>query len=79
MLKSKFVIRRIDSEVDQRLLDSFVNALFTPQAYETGFALVPPTTHEGLPLYAPEGTQIQDYLDWCHKLPEREVSLHRLL
>ena len=65
---------RVDSEVDQRTLESFVDALFTPRAYESGFVLVPATTgsDEDDALLAPEGTRLQDYLDWSAKLPERE-------
>lgn len=65
---------RVDSEVDQRTLESFVDALFTPRAYESGFMLVPAMTGGGLgkALLAPEGTRLQDYIEWSTKLPERE-------
>ena len=66
-------IRRVDSEVDQRLLESFVDSLFTAKAYETGFPLVQADLDGGGVLHAPEGTKLQDYLKWCRLLPEREV------
>jgi hypothetical protein len=56
------------------LLETFVDSLFTSAAYETGFTLVPETAAGEKALSAPEGNRMQDYIEWCQKLPEREVS-----
>lgn len=64
---------RIDSDFDQRLLDVFVDQLFSAKAYDVDFSLVPPTsTSPGLA--APEGTQLSQFTDWVMDLPEREPS-----
>lgn len=60
--------RRVDSEVDQRTLESFIDSFFSSRAYETGFQLV--SGEEGLS--APEGARLQDYIKWATSLPERE-------
>ena len=60
--------RRVDSEVDQRTLESFVETFFTSRAYETGFQLVSGEDH----LNAPQGTKLQEYISWAAALPERE-------
>ena len=59
---------RVDSEYDQRVVDAFVDRIFTPKAYDGDFKLV--DHDEGL--MAPEGTQMSQYLQWAHDLPERE-------
>lgn len=62
---------RIDSDFDQRILDAFVDRLFTPNSYHVDFDLVPRIDrHETLPV--PEGTKLEHFLTWVHKLPDRE-------
>ncbi|KAK4688349.1 dynein cytoplasmic 1 heavy chain, partial [Tremellales sp. Uapishka_1] len=56
---------RVDSDFDQRVLDAFVDDIFTARAYEANHQLV-----EGLTV--PEGTQMRQYIAWAHALPERE-------
>jgi dynein heavy chain 1 len=62
---------RIDNEFDQKLLDSFVNSLFTEKSYDYNFALVP-MADDGEVLTIPDGTKMEQFLDWVNKLPERE-------
>lgn len=59
---------RIDSDYDQRVLDAFVDAVFTPKAYDPDFALV----NLDKPLLVPEGTSMQQFIDWAQALPEHE-------
>ncbi|KAF9514869.1 hypothetical protein BS47DRAFT_1392131 [Hydnum rufescens UP504] len=63
---------RVDSDFDQRILDSFVNELFTPEAYSLGFDLVPRTKAGDSILVVPEGTKMEDFLRWVGRLPDRE-------
>lgn len=60
---------RIDSDYDQRVLDAFVDTIFTARAYDADFALV--KTGDS-PLLIPEGTSMQQFVDWAHGLPEHE-------
>ena len=62
---------RIDSDFDQRILDSFVDSLFTPKAYNVDFDLVPSLTGHQM-LAAPEGTKMNHFLTWVQALPDRE-------
>jgi dynein heavy chain 1, cytosolic len=62
---------RIDSDFDQRILDSFVDNLFTPAAYNVDFDLVPSINGTHL-LEAPDGTKIEHFLTWVQGLPDRE-------
>lgn len=55
---------RVDLEIDQQVLDSFVARLFTPRAYDVGFELV-----KGLP--APDARNLDGFLAWSRSaLPE---------
>ncbi|BEJ00458.1 hypothetical protein CcaverHIS631_0503150 [Cutaneotrichosporon cavernicola] len=60
---------RIDSDYDQRVLDAFVDAIFTPRAYDNDFALVKLGDR---PLLVPEGTQMSQFIAWAQALPEHE-------
>jgi dynein heavy chain 1 len=59
---------RVDSEFDQRILDAFVDALFTPAAYDVAFPLVDGADA----LRAPDGTKLEQFLAWTQGLPERQ-------
>lgn len=62
---------RIDSDFDQKILDSFVDALFTPAAYNVDFDLVP-SLGSGQILPVPDGTKLEHFLAWVQSLPDRE-------
>ncbi|PWN29711.1 hypothetical protein BDZ90DRAFT_230565 [Jaminaea rosea] len=60
---------KIDNDADQLLLDSFVEAIFTPQAYEAAFQLV---ADDEKPLAAPDGIKMEHFLEWATGLPEQQ-------
>ncbi|KAG9023665.1 hypothetical protein FRB95_012647 [Tulasnella sp. JGI-2019a] len=62
---------RVDSDFDQRVLDAFVDGLFTSKAYNVDFDLVPQgDTSEAL--VVPEGTKLEHFLTWVNDLPEKQ-------
>ncbi|CAG8531180.1 10166_t:CDS:10, partial [Acaulospora colombiana] len=63
---------RIDNEFDKRLLESFVNGLFTPAAYDLEFPLVDSSSNN---LIIPEGNKMVNFMDWVNNLPEREPPI----
>ena len=71
LIKQSIYGGRIDSDFDQRILDSFVDGLFTPAAYNVDFDLVPSVAGTQ-PLTAPEGTKLEHFLTWVQGLPDRE-------
>lgn len=60
---------RVDSDFDQRVIDAFVDQIFTSRAYEADFKLV---EHEVAGLRIPEGTSIAQFVEWVESLPEKE-------
>ncbi len=62
---------KIDTEVDQALLDSFVGDLFSPKAYEIGFHLVAPSGQDA-GLVIPDATKLDQFVGWAQGLPEQE-------
>lgn len=70
LLKQSIYGGRIDNEFDQKLLDSFVDSLFTQHSYDLDFALVDPKEEQRLVI--PEGTKMDHFMDWVSKLPDRE-------
>jgi len=72
LIKQSVYGGRIDSDFDQRVLDAYVDTLFTPKAYDMDFELVPSHSSTGTTVTAPEGTKIEHFLDWVSLLPERE-------
>ena len=71
LLKESVYGGRVDRPFDQRLLDTFVDTIFTPDAYDFGFQLAPAV--DGQPeLVIPEGTKLEQFISWAEKLPERE-------
>ncbi|KAF8758753.1 Dynein heavy chain [Rhizoctonia solani] len=58
---------------DARVLDSFVDGLFTPQAYNVDFDLVPRTGPDVV-LVVPDGTKLDHFTSWINGLPEREPT-----
>lgn len=71
LIKQSVYGGRIDSDFDQRILDAFVDGLFTPAAYNVDFQLVP-STAGGQLLEVPDGTKIEQFLSWAQALPDRE-------
>lgn len=61
---------RIDSDFDQRVLETFVDTLFTEKMFDTGFELVAGNAAAAMP----EGTSVIEYRAWASTLPEREPA-----
>lgn len=71
LIKQAIYGGRVDSDWDQRALDFFVDAIFTPSAFEVGFPLVRGGP-EGGPLAIAEGSRLDNFVAWAEQLPERE-------
>jgi len=69
---------KIDDEGDFSMLRQLVETFLTPAAYEIGHKLVEGVAGSGLDdlndgtLVVPSGTSLADFMNWIHKLPERE-------
>ena len=60
---------RLDNDFDQRLLDSFLEDMFTPRCFGDDFKLM----HGVSELMAPEsGTSKAQFMAWAERLPENE-------
>lgn len=64
LLKETVYGGKIDNEYDQKLLDSFVDHIFVPGAFEIGFKLV-----KGADVVAPDGAKFSDFEHWTEALP----------
>ncbi|KAH8834765.1 dynein heavy chain protein 1 [Flagelloscypha sp. PMI_526] len=71
LIKQSVYGGRVDSDFDQRILDAFVDGLFTPDAYNVDFDLVPRTNEEQI-LAVPDGTKLDHFMSWVQGLPDRE-------
>ncbi|KAI9031438.1 dynein heavy chain [Hyaloraphidium curvatum] len=65
LLKETVYGGKIDSEFDQRLLDSLVDELFVPACFELGFKLVRGPAE----VAAPEGVKFSELEGWVQTLP----------
>ncbi|KAF7729943.1 hypothetical protein EC973_003356 [Apophysomyces ossiformis] len=72
LLKQSIYGGRIDNEFDQRLLDSFVNTLFSHRCYDLDFQVVKSSGENEDSLVVPDGTKMEHFLEWVNKLPDRE-------
>eukprot|EP01091_Cochliopodium_minus_P010435 TRINITY_DN2760_c1_g1_i1.p1 TRINITY_DN2760_c1_g1~~TRINITY_DN2760_c1_g1_i1.p1 ORF type:complete len:4604 (+),score=1553.39 TRINITY_DN2760_c1_g1_i1:76-13887(+) len=61
---------RIDNRIDQRLLESFLEKLFTPACFDTNFSLV---QTDNFTLNAPEGSTKKHFQQWSETLPSTET------
>ncbi|KAI0793334.1 dynein heavy chain [Abortiporus biennis] len=71
LIKQSVYGGRIDSDFDQKILDAFVDELFTPRAYNVDFDLVP-SIGDSKNLGVPDGTKLDHFLSWVQGLPDRE-------
>ncbi|KAI0090006.1 dynein heavy chain protein 1 [Irpex rosettiformis] len=71
LIKQSVYGGRVDSDFDQRIVDSFVDGLFTASAYNVDFDLVP-SVSDSQRLSIPDGTRLDHFLQWVQKLPDRE-------
>ncbi|KAG2237733.1 dynein heavy chain [Thamnidium elegans] len=72
LLKQSIYGGRIDNEYDQHLLNSFVNSLFRPECYDIDFELVKGNGENEKSIVVPDGTKMEQFMDWVGKLPDRE-------
>ena len=61
---------RIDNRIDQRLLESFLDKLFTPECFDNKFALV---KYDDFTLCTPEATNKKQFQNWVENLPNTET------
>ncbi len=73
LLKHAVYGGRVDSEFDQQILDTFIDALFNPKIYEVNFVLVHGQS-ESETLCLPEGTSMERFKSWARDLPEKEPA-----
>jgi dynein heavy chain 1, cytosolic len=73
LLKHAVYGGRVDSDFDQQILDTFIDALFHPKVYEANFALVEGDDHSAT-LCLPEGTSMDNFKAWAKDLPEKEPA-----
>lgn len=71
LIKQSVYGGRVDSDFDQKILDAFVDCLFTPKAYNVDFDLVPGISGSHT-LGVPDGTKLEHFLSWVQQLPDRE-------
>jgi dynein cytoplasmic 1 heavy chain len=71
LIKQSVYGGRVDSDFDQRVLDAFVDRLFTATSYNVDFDLIPQTDGQQT-LTVPEGTKMEHFLAWVQGLPDRE-------
>lgn len=62
---------KIDDNEDFKQLETLVNTLLTPAAFDEDHKLVP-TIEDDETLLLPSGTNIRDFVEWVNRLPERE-------
>jgi dynein heavy chain 1 len=59
---------RVDNVVDERLLATWVDQIFRPEAFDAGFELVPASG--GHPaIVVPEGSRREHFIEWASNLP----------
>ncbi|KAI0072370.1 dynein heavy chain [Panus rudis PR-1116 ss-1] len=71
LIKQSVYGGRVDSDFDQKILDAFVDELFTPYAYNVDFNLVP-SIGGSENLSVPDGTKLEHFLTWVQNLPDQE-------
>ncbi|TPX53424.1 hypothetical protein SeMB42_g00788 [Synchytrium endobioticum] len=67
LLKQTVYGGKVDSDVDQNVLDSFIDGFFSPASYESSFHLA---AGEGLVI--PEGTRMNQFINWVQSLPSQQ-------
>ncbi|KAI8443528.1 putative dynein heavy chain [Phakopsora pachyrhizi] len=71
LLKQAVYGGRVNSDWDQKLLDSFVDTLFCPASFEVGYHLFQPVEDKKGFLIA-EGERLEHFVFWTQALPERK-------
>lgn len=65
----------MDNEFDMRLMNSFLEQLFTPNSFDRDFPLtnLPSVSDVGKLLRVPEGTTRAHFLTWIEALPDNST------
>ncbi|KAI9105868.1 dynein heavy chain [Phlyctochytrium arcticum] len=71
LLKETVYGGKIDNEFDQRLLETFVDGLFTASSYNSHHPLVQSVGNVPL-LEMPDGIRSEQFLDWIKTLPDQQ-------
>jgi len=62
---------KIDNDFDQKLLQSFIDRLFTKRSFESEFPLITSVNGRvGDSVKIPEGVRREQFVNWCEGLPE---------
>lgn len=66
---------KIDNDFDQRLLNSFLNKLFTAKSFEPDFMLIEPSAGESKDkgIASPEGIRRDQFLHWVESLTDQQT------
>ncbi|EGG19081.1 cytoplasmic dynein heavy chain [Cavenderia fasciculata] len=64
---------RVDNEFDMRLLNSFLEQLFTPAAFNADFPLI-----QSIGLTVPDGTNRANFVQWIDNLPDAKKVVNDL-
>ncbi|KAI9017153.1 dynein heavy chain [Gaertneriomyces semiglobifer] len=71
LLKQTVYGGKIDNHFDQKVLDSFVDRLFTPQSYELNHPLV--NEADGIPgVPMPDGIRLDQFVQWINRMPDQQ-------
>jgi len=62
---------RIDNEFDQKLLQSFIDRLFTKKSFDSDFPLVTNVEgQQGKSIHIPDAVRREQFVQWCEGLPD---------
>ena len=62
---------KIDNDFDQKLLQSFIDRLFTKKSFEAEFPLITNVDGKvGESIKIPDGVRREQFVQWCEGLPE---------
>lgn len=67
LLKEYVYGAKLDHAPDRAMLDALVDRLFVPAAFDDGFVLAP---DDSVPLAAPDGTRVEQFVAWAQALME---------
>jgi len=64
---------RIDNEFDQRLMDSFIDKVFTMETFSTDFKLVPQGNGVNKSITIPDGIRREQFVQWADSLTDAQT------
>uniref|UniRef100_UPI00358E5199 cytoplasmic dynein 1 heavy chain 1-like n=1 Tax=Myxine glutinosa TaxID=7769 RepID=UPI00358E5199 len=63
----------IDNDFDQRLLNTFLERLFTARSFDPDFHLIMPGRDSSAAILMPEGIRREEFVQWVEQLPDSQV------